>query len=117
MPMNIRWIAVLAGYVTDILVSSLVLALAHPDSLFEQAPNLARPSDLILICVLTLSTGVGGYVAGRIAHTSRAINGLLVGVVGILFAQIGIANGQPFPRVFVVASAVGCLLAAVGGFL
>jgi putative membrane protein (TIGR04086 family) len=109
--MNVRWMAVLTGFLADYLISFFVSALATPE--FLGSPDLTRPGDLVLLAVLVLSTGVGGYIAGRMAQTDRALNGLLVGVIGILFNQLA----PPLPRVFVIASAVACLLAALGGFL
>ena len=110
--MNVRWMAVLTGFVVDVAISALLLSLlAAPQ--FSTAPNLAQPGDLLLIGLLTLSTGIGGFVAGRMAGESRTINGLLVAVVGILVNQLG----PPLPRVFVVASLIACGLAALGGYL
>ena len=109
--MNVRWMAVLTGFLVDYLISMLLSILASPE--FFVAPDLSRPNDLILTCLLLLSTGIGGYVAGRMARTNRVINGLLVAVVGILLGQLG----GPTPRVFVIASAISCLVAALGGFL
>jgi len=112
--MNIRWMAVLTGYLVDLLISILLPAfLATPE--FFISPDLTQPADLILICLLVLATGVGGYVAGRIAQTQRAMHGLLVGVVGILTNQL--FGGPPIPRALVVASAIGCLAGALGGLM
>jgi putative membrane protein (TIGR04086 family) len=82
--------AVLTGFVVDIAISALLSLLATPQ--FYTAPNLAQPGDLLLIGLLALSTGIGGFVAGRMAGESRTINGLLVAVVGtlLLFYVIGI---------------------------
>jgi putative membrane protein (TIGR04086 family) len=109
--MNVRWMAVLTGFVVDIAISALLSLLATPQ--FYTAPNLAEPGDLALIGLLALSTGVGGFVAGRVAGESRAINGLLVAIVGILINQLG----PPLPRVFVISSLIACGLAALGGYL
>ena len=73
--MNVRWMAVLTGFVVDIAISALLSLVASPQ--FFTAPNLAQPGDLLLIGLLALSTGVGGFVAGRMAGESRTINGLL----------------------------------------
>jgi hypothetical protein len=94
--MNVRWMAVLTGFVVDIAISALLSLLATPQ--FYTAPNLAQPGDLLLIGLLALSTGIGGFVAGRMAGESRTINGLLVAIVGILVNQLG----PPLPRVFVI---------------
>ena len=95
--MNVRWMAVLTGFVVDIAISAVLSLLATPQ--FFIAPNLSQPGDLLLIGLLALSTGIGGFVAGRMAGESRAINGLLVAVVGILVNQLG----PPLPRVFVIS--------------
>jgi hypothetical protein len=110
--MNVRWVAVLTGFFVDFVISQLLgLLLATPA--FMTSPDLTRPGDMILISLLTLTTGIGGYVAGRMAGSSRALNGLLVAVVGILLSQLG----PPPPRVFVVSSAIACGVAALGGYL
>jgi putative membrane protein (TIGR04086 family) len=109
--MNVRWLAVITGFMVDTLITVLILSFA-PESYFN-GPDLSQPTHILIICLSSLSTGVGGYVAGRMARTDRAINGLLVGVVGILFGQL---QGS-LPRVLVVASAIACLFAALGGYL
>jgi hypothetical protein len=110
--MNVRWMAVLTGFVVDFVISQLLgFLLATPA--FITSPDLTRPGDVILISLLTLSTGIGGYIAGRMAGGSRALNGLLVAVVGILLSQLG----PPPPRIFVISSVIACGLAALGGYL
>jgi putative membrane protein (TIGR04086 family) len=112
--MNIRWMAVLTGYLVDLLISILLPAfLATPE--FFVSPDLSQPADLVLMCLLVLSTGVGGYVAGRMAQMQRVMHGLLVGVVGILINQLLMFSGPSIPRVFVIANALGCLAGALGG--
>ena len=109
--MNVRWMAVLTGFVVDIAISALLSLFATPQ--FFAAPDPTRPGDLLMIALLTISTGIGGFVAGRMAGSSRAINGLLVAVVGILINQLG----PPLPRVLVISSVIACGLAALGGYL
>jgi len=109
--MNVRWTAVLTGLLADYLISFFLGALATPE--FFGSPDPSRLSDLMLLALLVLSSGIGGYIAGRMAQADRTLNGLLVGVIGILLNQLG----PPMPRVFVIASAVACVCAALGGFL
>ena len=109
--MNVRWMAVLTGFVVAIAISALLSLLATPQ--FFIAPNPAQPSDLLLLALFSLSTGIGGFVAGRMAGESRVINGLLVAIVGILINQLG----PPLPRVLVISSVIACGLAALGGYL
>jgi len=110
-PMNVRWMAVLTGYLADYFISLLIVLVAGQE--FVSAPSLARPTDVLILSLLTLSTGIGGYVAGRMARVNRTINGFLVAIVGILVGQL---NG-PLPRLFVLASIAACGLAALGGYL
>ncbi|MEO7908516.1 MAG: TIGR04086 family membrane protein, partial [Roseiflexaceae bacterium] len=96
--MNVRWMAVLTGFVVDVTISALLSLLATPQ--FYILPNPAEPGDLLLLGLLSLSTGIGGFVAGRMAGESRTMNGLLVAIVGILVNQLG----PPLPRVLVISS-------------
>jgi putative membrane protein (TIGR04086 family) len=109
--MNVRWIAVLTGFFVDIFVSQLLVLFASPE--FFTSPDLTRPGDVLLISLLVLSTGVGGYVAGRMARSDRWLNGLLVAIIGILVGQLS----APLPRPFVIATAISCGVAALGGYL
>ncbi len=112
--MNIRWMAVLTGFVVDYMVTMLLFVMMNPEEAFSVAPVITEPHHLLLISLGILSTGIGGYVAGRMTETDHALHGLLVGVIGILFGQL---SGSTLPRVLVVASAIGCIVGALGGLL
>ena len=109
--MNVRWMAVITGFLVDTLISAILSLFASPE--FLASPDLTRPGDLILLCLSVGLTTVSGYVAGRMAQTSRVLNGLLVQVVSILVSQLA----GPLPRVFVISYAIACLFAALGGYL
>lgn len=109
--MNVRWMAVFTGYMVDFLISLLIISFAG--QAFAAEPDITQPTHLIIISLLTLSTGVGGYVAGRMAGTDRALNGFLVAIIGILLNQLG----GSLPPVLVLASVAACGLAALGGYL
>jgi putative membrane protein (TIGR04086 family) len=111
--MNVRWTAVLTGFLVDFLISSLI-SLTLRSETFSTAPDFTNPQHIVLIILLTLSTGIGGYVAGRIAGIDRVLNGFLVSIVGILVGQLG---GVALPQPLVLASAAACLVAALGGYL
>ena len=110
--MNIRWTAVLTGFLADLLLSMPVQLLARPE--FFTAPDLSQTSDLVVLALSLLATGVGGDIAGRMGGRDRALHGLLVGVVGVL---LGVVQGAGLPRPLVLASAAGCLIGALGGLL
>lgn len=111
--MNVRWTAVLTGFAVDFLISGLISLILAAET-FSTAPDLTNPLHITLIVLLTLSTGIGGYVAGRMAGVDRTLNGFLVSIVGILIGQLG---GVDLPPPLVLASAVACVIAALGGYL
>jgi putative membrane protein (TIGR04086 family) len=114
--MNVRWMAILTGYIVDILITYLLYALFSPQSLTVSDPT--QSGGLFLISLGLLATGVGGYVAGRLAQTQRALHGLLVGVVGILVLQLQLMVGGPgLSHTQVLALAAGCVVGALGGWL
>src|SRR5262245_38823638 len=116
--MDIRWIAVLTGFLADYLITSLLVLLANPGADFVQGPDFRRIDHIILFVLLLLSTGVGGYIAGRMSRARLALHGLLVGVVGILYSQLAILGGNPVPgRAFVIGSLAGCLLGALDALI
>jgi hypothetical protein len=109
--MNVRWTAVLTGFVVDVLIGTL-LALLIGQEVFV-SPDLTRPGDVMLFSLPIVLTTISGYVAGRMAKTSRVLNGFLVQVIGILFSQLG----PPLPRIQVISFAIASLFAALGGYL
>lgn len=117
--MNVRWMAVLTGYAVDVLVTALIGLLAGPvtESLVA-SPDITRSDHLALLALGVLSTGIGGYVAGRLATSDFALHGLLVAVVGVLLAQLPLLIGEPaMPRVFVVQALFLCAAGPLGGLL
>lgn len=117
--MNVRWMAVLTGYAVDVLVTALIGLLAGPvtESLVA-SPDITRSDHLALLALGVLSTGIGGYVAGRLATSDFALHGLLVAVVGVLLAQLPLLIGEPaMPRVFVIQALFLCAAGPLGGLL
>jgi putative membrane protein (TIGR04086 family) len=115
--MNVRWMAVLTGFIVDTLLTSLLYALFYPQTL--STPEALPTNDLVFFGLGVLATGVGGYVAGRMAQAQRELHGLLVGVVGILVFQLELAvSSGPGPsHAQVIALGAGCLVGALGGLL
>lgn len=115
---QIRWTAAFTGFLVDYTITALIVVFARPEELFFTAPNLANATHLLYLALFTLSTGVGGYVAGRVARMHNVLHGLLVGVIGVLLSQVQLmSGGPPPPHAAVIASAVGCALGALGGLL
>lgn len=114
--MGIRWLGVIIGFVVDVFLSQLIASFSSPT--FAESPDLAQTGDVVVLVLLILSTGVGGYIAGRMAERDQWLNGLMVGITGILVGQLAQMFGSGPPnRIFVIASAVGCVLGAIGGYI
>jgi putative membrane protein (TIGR04086 family) len=109
--------AVLTGFMVGALITFLLYALFSPQSLTASDPT--QSGGLFLIGLGLLSTGVGGYIAGRMAQIQRTLHGLLVGVVGILVLQLElmIGGGPGISHIQVIALAAGCLTGALGGWI
>ena len=114
--MNIRWMAVLTGFLVNVLLTFFIFMFAPPTA--SARHDVTQTSDLILIVLGVTATGVGGYVAGRMAQTLRPLHGLLVGVVSILAIQLQLLSGGPtLSRTDVISLALACLVGALGGLL
>ncbi|WP_298821041.1 TIGR04086 family membrane protein [Chloroflexus sp.] len=116
--MNIRWTAVISGFMADFALTILlqVAILAAGQSAVFTAPSLQNPIHALLIIIGACLTGIGGFVAGWLADNSFAMHGLLVGVVGILVAAL--ANvGITVPPPLLAGQALGCVCGALGGIL
>lgn len=109
--MNVRWSAVITGFLVDFLIGILLTPFIGQD--IYTSPDLSQPGVIFLLSLPVVLTTISGYVAGRIAKTSRVLNGLLVQVLSILISQLS----GPIPRVVVVTYAAACVFAALGGYL
>jgi putative membrane protein (TIGR04086 family) len=114
--MNIRWMAVLTGFLVDVLLTFFIFLFAPPT--VSAGSNPTQTPDLILMALGIVATGVGGYVAGRMAQIQRPLHGFLVGIVGILAIQLQLLAGGPtMTRIDIISLALGCLVGALGGLL
>jgi hypothetical protein len=117
--MNIQWLAVIAGWLADTSLSTLVrvLALWIGASTFFRHPDPGQFSNLLLLAFLLFAALAGGYVAGAVADASPIIHGLMVGVLGIIsgfFLNLGHAGLAPL---LLLEQLAGCVLAAFGGYI
>jgi putative membrane protein (TIGR04086 family) len=116
--LHIRWTAAATGFLVDYTISALIMVFANPGESFTNQPSLNNPTHLFFFGLFLISTGIGGYVAGRVAGVQHALHGLLVGVFGILLNQLTILGGAPNPApMFIFASAIGCVIGACGGLI
>lgn len=117
--MDVHWSAVLRGWLIDFLLSLIIQfsAIGLGLTSFFESPDLSRPPDLVLLVLLLLSTGIGGYAAGRLARRAQIINGFMVGIIGVVIAAILNPGVSAVPRLFVFGQIAGCGLGAVGGYI
>jgi putative membrane protein (TIGR04086 family) len=108
--MHIRWNAVFTGFLVEFVFSLLVLSFARPE--YATSPDLTS-SDGVIVALILVCVGAGGYIAGRMAKQDRVLNGLMVGVIDTLFSTLF----GSLPRILVIATALGWITAALGGYL
>ena len=117
-PARIGWLAILAGFIVDNLISELVGAIGQSfDPMLAQGVTLASTAGIITSIFLVLSTGLGGWIAGRLAKREYVLHGTLVGGVEIILMLImAVAGDAPSPlQIWLQFAAV--LAGALGGYL
>lgn len=115
--MNIRWTAVISGFMTDFALTILLqvfIILFGQTTVFTD-PSLQNPIHIVLILIGAGLTGVGGFVAAWLAGESFAMHGFLVGVVGILVAAL--TNVGVVVPPLLLGQVIGCICGALGGVL
>jgi len=99
---DIKLKAVIAGAVLDnattLFVMTLLAAALVSTGLSEDQvmSRMKSTSGLLLGLIIGLGcTGLGGYVAGRMAKQAEVLHGLLVAVIGMVIALIFRDSGDP----------------------
>ncbi|MBX0327998.1 TIGR04086 family membrane protein [Oscillochloris sp. ZM17-4] len=116
--MNIRWAAVLFGWLVDFGLSLALqlLVIAVGATSFFDSPSFTSPTHLVIMLLFVLVVGAGGFAAARMAGTAFALHGFLVGVADILFSTL-LSGGVATPRPFILIEILGCAAGALGGLL
>src|SRR5512139_446420 len=117
---DIKLKAVLAGAVLDnattlFIMTFLAAALVSTGlSEDEVMSRMKSTNGLLLGLVIGLGcTGLGAYVAGRIAHQAERLHGVLVAVIGMVIALVFREGG--IPAWFDVLGFAAMLPAGLGG--
>ncbi|NTU79775.1 MAG: TIGR04086 family membrane protein [Chloroflexales bacterium] len=107
------------GWLTDFALRILIQVAAGWFGLaaFFTAPDLGHPAHLAVIALLLGATAAGGFVAARVAEQSPLLNGLLVGVTGILAAAVSNPGLVAVPPTLVFVQAASLAAGALGGLL
>src|SRR5687767_11628913 len=102
-PGRIRWLAILIGYLVDTVISTFitwVAALFDPRLMTEI--TFSSYAGAVTAVLLVVSTGVGGWLAGRLAKQEYVLHGALVGGLGIILMLILSVFDAPPPLIGIV---------------
>ena len=113
------WLAVTAGFLADMLISWGISSLG---SLFDSnlrngVVSFATTAGIVTAILLVLSTGLGGWLAGRIAKRENVLHGVLVGGLGIFALLIASFSGERLPLADIVLQIVAVGVGGLGGWL
>jgi putative membrane protein (TIGR04086 family) len=116
---RINWLAVISGFLLDLLISTLVAGIAAQfDPELSNQISLSTTVGIVTFCLLVLSTGVGGWVAGRMARTEFVLHGVLVGGMGIFTLLIqSLYRGQAQPLSGILLQCMCVAAGGIGGWL
>jgi hypothetical protein len=99
---SVKLKAVIAGALVDNLVTLFIMLLLMTAmsstgiSEDEVVSRMKSPSGLLLGLIIGLGcTGLGGYVAGRMAQRSEIVHGALVAGIGMVLALFWRESGLP----------------------
>lgn len=114
-----NWLAVAFGWLVDFSLKLLVQLIVFWSgaTAFYQQPDLAEPLHLVFLAVLLFATGLGGFVAARLAEEAFLLNGLLVGLFAILASAVANPRLVAVPPLLLYTQLAGCGLAVLGGLL
>ena len=118
-PERINWLAVISGFLVDMLMSTIIFGIAAQlDPELSQELTLATTTGLVTACLLVLSTGVGGWLAGRLARAEMVLHGALVGGLGIFVMLVeSIVGGGAEPLTAILLQCVAVVAGGMGGWL
>ena len=117
-PGRIMWLAVAAGFFADTLISAIIRAIgAQFDPDLGREIVLASSAGKVTAALLVFSTGIGGWLAGRLARHENVLHGTLVGGIGIIYMLVISFLGAPIGLPEIVLQCVAVVTGAVGGWL
>lgn len=84
-PGRIVWLAVLAGFFADYFISIIISLIGQQfDPQLTIGLTLASTAGIVTTVLLSLSTGFGGWLAGRLAKHEYILHGALVGGISLI---------------------------------
>lgn len=113
---QINWLAVLAGHILDIMLTLIIgLAALQINPSLAQGRLLDSTSGVVVMVLSSLTTVLGGWLAGLIARDERFLHGFLVGGAGIVLLLIQGWTGTPPTLESIVFQIAATFLAGLAG--
>ena len=117
-PGRIVWLAIAVGYFTDVVISLIIFMIgARVDPNLANGLTFDSTAGVVTAILLVLSTGFGGWLAGRRAKQEYVLHGVLVGGIGIIdmFIQSLFGTAPPLINILLQLAAIGA--GGLGGWL
>lgn len=117
-PSRIVWFAVALGFLADQLISIAVgtVGLRFDPNLVHGA-TFATTAGAVTSILLVLSTGFGGWLAGRLAKHEYVLHGALVGGWGVILMLIFALFGDQAPLTDILLQFGAVAAGGLGGWL
>lgn len=117
-PGRIVWLAVASGYFADVVISLIILMIgAQIDPNLVDGISFESTVGTVTAILLVISTGVGGWLAGRLAKQEYVLHGVLVGGIGIITMLVESLFATAPPLVNIQLQLVAIGLGGLGGWL
>ncbi len=112
------WLAVLLGYLVDQLISIIILGIGQAfDPQLTDGATFASTAGTVTSVLLVLSTGLGGWLAGRLAKQEYLLHGVLVGGITLVVMLVQSLFGKQWTGTIVVLQIIATLVGGLGGWL
>ncbi len=117
-PGRIVWLAVIAGFVVDTLISLAIIAIASMfDPQITREQNFNTTAGAVTTVLLSLSTLLGGFIAGRRAKHEYILHGALVGGISIVTLMLNSFFVEQASLFTIVHGIVLVFMGALGGLI
>ncbi len=117
-PGRIVWLAAASGYFADVVISLIILMIGTQiDPSLADGISFDSTAGAVTAILLVVSTGVGGWLAGRLAKQEYVLHGVLVGGIGLITMLVESLFATAPPLVNIQLQFVAIGLGGLGGWL
>ncbi len=117
-PGRIVWLAVIAGFVVDTVISLVIIAIASMfDPQVTREQNFSTTAGVVTTVLLSFSTLLGGFIAGRRAKHEYILHGALVGGISIVTLMLDSFFVEQASLFTIVHGIVLVFMGALGGLI